>query len=213
MNKKVIFLTLLAILIACTSADPLHKSYDRCAPQHFFTDQTNYNVTPTEFTPKNIAVDPSGLNINLSMIDRLTDEVETCLTNTFGKDGILPPDVVKDGQCIRNNTFQLPIHRECLTVKVANDWFLSKYEYGGTLHQLLPYTNGGQCTDKGLPAGVCYYRVGIQDNLTIVVPPSFLLYKDGLVRIVTGCYNPWYAPSLAACMNPTTGALDDGSQP
>ena len=214
MNKKVILLTALFIaLISCASSGELHHSNNRCAAQHYFTDQTNYNVYPTEYTAENIAVDPSGLSINLSKIDRLTNEVEKCLTDTFGANGILPPDVVKDGQCIRNNTFDLPIHRECITVKVASDWFLSKYEYGGTLHQLLPYTNGGQCTDKGLPAGVCYYRVGIQDNLTIVVPPSFLLYKDGLVRIVTGCYNPWYAPALAACMNPTTNALDDGTQP
>lgn len=157
-------------------------------------------------------MDTSGLDVSLEKIDRLTDEVEACLLRTF-PDGQLPDDVVKNAKC-RVASFDTTIPRKCLTVKVASDWKLSQYEYGGTKHQQLPYTNGGMCTNKGLPAGVCYYRAGIQDDLTIVVPPSFYLYKDPLVRIATGCYDPWFSDVLAACMEPTTDPLgEDGSEP
>jgi hypothetical protein len=199
-----------AILTSCVTKHEHHKNI-RCNPIYSYADQSDYDVYPNSKTNKNIDVDMSGLDINLSKIDRLTDEVELCLKK-FGYPAHLPDDVVKNGECERNS-FEFPIHRECLTVKVAANWFLSKYEYGGTLHQQLPYTNGGQCTNKGLPAGVCYYRNTIQDDYTIVVPPSFYLYKDALVRIATGCHNPWYDNSLAECMTPTTNPLDDGSQP
>lgn len=211
MIKKILSSVFLFGLIACVKleSDP---RYTRCPGKYHFADQTDYVVHVTAKTSKNIEVDTSGLNINLNKVDRLTDEVESCLIKTFGNPPFLSEQTMKEGQCA-SNTFDIPIHRECLVVKVASDWFLSKYEYGGTHHQQLPWTNGGQCTNKGLPAGVCYYRVGIQDDLTIVVPPSFYLYKDGLVRIVTGCANPWYANDLAACMEPTTNPLGDGSEP
>jgi hypothetical protein len=212
MKKLVSTLLVAATLLACASDKPKHDSFVRCEPRYDYADQTNYDVHPDKTTPQNIAVDTSGLNINLAKVDRLTQEVEECLAQTFGNPPVLPPETVTNGQCVAN-TFELPIRRQCLTVKVASNWFLSKYEYAGTHHQQLPYTNGGMCTNKGLPAGVCYYRAGIQDDLTVVVPPSFYLYKDPLVRIVTGCRNPWYADLLANCMGPTTEPLDDGTQP
>jgi hypothetical protein len=197
---------------ACAPAAARHHANNRCEATFSYSDQTNYDVFPTSTTSQNIEVDSSGLNINLSKIDRLTNEVETCLIMTFGNPSVLPDDVIQNGKC-EKSTFSIPLKKECLTVKVADDWFLSKYEYAGTHHQQLPYTNGGQCTNKGLPTGVCYYRVGIQDNMTIVVPPSFYLFKDALVRIVTGCHDPWYAEKLANCMNPTTDPLGNGSEP
>jgi hypothetical protein len=214
MFKRVfIVVALLTLIVSCASSHiPTHHEVNRCEAKYSYLSQTGYDINVSQYTSKNIAVDTSGLNINLSKIDRLTNEVEDCLKNIFGNPPILPDDIVKNGECV-GKTFDFPIRRECLVVKVADDWFLSKYEYGGTHHQQLPWTNGGQCTNKGLPAGVCYYRVGIQDNLTIVVPPSFYLYKDGLVRVVTGCHNPWYAESLANCMNPSTDPLGDGSEP
>lgn len=212
MNNKAILIIPVLIGLVCCSSPSTHHSNNRCEAKHSYPNQTEYDVYPSALTPENIAVDVSKLNINLNKIDRLTDEVEECLIKTFGINPRLSKETIINGEC-EQETFDLPIHKECLTVKVADDWFLSKYEYGGTLHQQLPYTNGGMCTNKGLPAGVCYYRVGIQDGLTIAVPPSFYLYKDALVRIVTGCHNPWYAEQLANCMEPSTNPLGDGSQP
>lgn len=208
MKRLLLFTIAITIIIACSSAKEIHRAHVRCEARYRFPDQTSYDVSPEKTTKTNIAVDTSGLNINLDKIDRLTSEVEECLSK-------LPPlskEDVMNGQCV-SATLELPIKRECLTVKVASDWFLSKYEYNGTHHQQLPYTNGGQCSYKGLPTGVCWYRCGIQDNLTIVVPPSFYLYKDPLVRIATGCANPWYVSSLANCMEPTTSPLGDGTEP
>lgn len=212
MKKIISTLFVLSVILACGPDKPTHKEFNRCPAKYPFNDQTGYDINQDQFTAKRIAVDTSKLNINLSKVDRLTDEVEACLIKTFGNPPVMPEETIKGGKCL-GSTFDLPIRRECLVVKVASDWFLSKYEYGGTHHQQLPWTNGGMCTNKGLPAGVCYYRVGIQDDLTIVVPPSFYLYKDGLVRIVTGCYDPWFADALANCMEPTTEPLGDGSEP
>lgn len=199
--------------ISACFTPPKHTYRNRCKAKYTFADDTDYVVNNDTFTSQNIEVDRSGMNINLAMVDRLTNEVEKCLTETFGNPAVLPEEVSKTAWCRGNTTFDLPLHRECLTVKVANDWFLSQYEYGGSKHQQLPYTNGAECTYKGLPSGPCYFRVGIQDDNTIVVPPSFYLYKDALVRIATGCSYPWFHPSLAKCMEPTTKPLDNGSQP
>jgi hypothetical protein len=183
-----------------------------CDATYLYQNQTNYKVTATQTTANGIKVDSSGQAINLSKIDRLTDEVERCLIAQFGNPPIVPPIVVMQGLC-QSNTFDLPIKRACLTVKVPSDWFISQYEYGGSKHQLLPYPAPEQgCLDKGLPAGNCYWRAGIQNNLTIVVPPSFYLYKDPLIRIVTGCNNPWGSPPLAVCANPSTMPLDNGTE-
>lgn len=212
MNIKILF-SLLSLLVGCNSWEPpTHHANIRCEAKYSQPDQTGYDVHPNQLTIKNIAVDTSGLDINLNKIDRLTDEVEECLFKLQKQFPQFSDEMAQSGQC-ESKTFNLPISRECLTVKVASDWFLSKYEFNGTHHQQLPYTNGGMCTNKGLPPGVCYYRVGIQDNLTIVVPPSFYLYKDGLVRIATGCHNPWYMDVLAACMEPSTPPLGSGNEP
>jgi hypothetical protein len=207
-----LFLGAALVLLSCSSKTPDHIAFNRCEARYHYYDQTNYDIKPNATTNTNIVVDTSGLSININKIDRLTTETENCLIKTFGNPPLIPDETVKAAQCV-SNTFELPLRRNCLVVKVANNWFLSTYDYGGTKHQQLPYTNGGQCTAKGLPAGVCYYRVGIQDDLTIVVPPSFYLYKDALVRISTGCGNPWMSEQLSACMEPTTNPLDDGSQP
>ena len=196
----------MVLIMGCGSPNPPHHRVDRCKANYSQQDQTNYDVFLTETTETNIIVDTSGLSVDLKTIDRLVNEADECLLATFGNPVIIPDDVIRDGKCI-SNTFELPIKRDCLVVKIASDWHLSQYEYGGSKHQLLPYTNGGNCTYKGLPDGVCYWRAGIQDNLTIVVPPSMYLLKDPLVKITTGCKDPWYAPKLAKCMTPTTNPL------
>lgn len=185
---------------------------ERCSAIYDFPDQTSYEVNANLLSPKSIAIDTSGLNISTKLVDRLTDEVETCLIKNFGNPPILPPDVQRDGSC-PGETFQLPIRRQCLTVKVANDWFLSENEADGSKQQLLPFVAGYGGCGKGLSGDdPCYWRAGIQDNLTIVTTPSFYLYKDPLVKITTGCTNAWFDAKLAACMLPTTKPLSDGSE-
>lgn len=181
---------------------------NKCAPVYDFPDQTDYDVRATVLSAKGISIDSSGLKISSKLVDRLTDEVETCLIKQFGNPPTIPSNTQIEGQC-KDNTFQLPIKRECLTVKVANDWILSR---DGT-QQMLPYIAGyGDC-GKGLPTdGPCYWRAGIQDDLTIVVPPSFYLYKDPLVKITTGCRNPWLSSQLSDCMSPTTDPLGNGNE-
>lgn len=206
---------ILCLIILSNGCGPDHNIYNRCSQKYVYSPQTKYDINPTWFTTNNIAVDTSGLNINPNRIDRIVNEVESCLVAAYGNPIVLPPDVVKNGLC-EKNTFDVPLHRECLVVKIAGDWKLSQYELGGSLQQLLPYTNGGTCKDKGLPDpnAVCYYRNAVQDYYTAVTPPACYLLKDAVVRLLTGCHNPWYAGEVfSACMTPSTGPLDDGSGP
>lgn len=194
-----------SIYLSCSSP------YSRCPPTYAFPNQTNYDVKPTFYTPKNIAVDPSGLKINPRLVDRVTDEVEACLYKTFGNPPILPVQVQMLGQC-PGASFPMPVKRQCLTVKVASDWFLSETEFAGSKQQLLPaYAGYGDC-GKNLSPGPCYWRAGVQDGMTIVTTPSFYVYKEPLLRLTTGCRDPWSSPELSVCMTPTTGALSDGSE-
>lgn len=177
-----------------------------CPDTYHFKDQTSYEVNP-EFTTKNgIAVDPTGQNISPDLIDGLTDEVENCLIEAFGFPPVIPEEVMRDSMCV-GETFDLPIHRECLTVKIPDDWLLS---CDGS-QQLLPNIAPRElCEAKGLtptPECPCRWRAGIQDNQTIVVTPSLYLYKDPLIRIVTGCNNPWGHPILSHCAKPSTPPL------
>lgn len=210
--KKFISLFFISTLILFIGGlDCLPAPHSRCTPTYYWPDQTHYDVSPNVKTTKNIDVDTSGLNINLEVIDRLTSEVETCLSS-FGNPPHLNNKIMIDADC-QSETFDLPIHTECLTVKVAKDWFLSDLDFAGSKQQLLPYVAGyGDC-GKNFSYGPCYWRAGIQDNLTIVSTPSFYLYKEPILKIATGCKNPWNSPELAACMVPTTNALDDGNQP
>ena len=60
---------------------------------------TNYSIQPDVATPKGVAVDTSGFYIDLETADAIVDALETCLATA--------------------------IPRECLTVKIAPDWYIS----------------------------------------------------------------------------------------
>lgn len=205
--KRYIAATILLVILLIIFGSSCGNNPNRCEFVYYLPEQTDYSVDATELTPKNIAIDPSGQNISGSLVDRLTDETEACLIKNFGNPPILSEETQTDAICY-GSSFILPIRRECLTVKVSNDWFLST---DGT-QQLLPYIGGyGDC-GKGLPGdGPCYWRAGVQNNLTIATTPSFYLYKDPLVKITTGCTYPWFDAKLAECMEPTTEPLSDGS--
>lgn len=48
----------------------------------------------------------------------------------------------------------------------------------------------------------CHYRVAITGK-TLIVPPDARLLKDGMVRVITGCTNPWAHPLLSECARPS----------
>ena len=179
--------------------------------------QTNYAVSATMLTPKGIHYDPSGLPINGALIDRLTDEVETCLMAAYPT-GLIDsttghPDAVDGPACGPSHSFTLPISRGCLTVKIAADWHLSTEVFAGSKQQLLHdiANDAGDCGKGETGSGACFWRAGVQDHVVIVTTPSMWVFKDPLVRIITGCSFPWSSPKLTACMTPTTTALSDGS--
>ena len=179
---------------------------DSCPVVYRYQDQTNYEITPEFVTPSGLAVDPTGQDVSAALVDELTDKVERCLIEEFGDPPVIPEDVMEKGMC-RSNTFALPISRECLTVKVPDDWVMSCDQ----TQQLLPAPAPDQlCRDKGLEPSAecpCRWRAGIQDHQTIVVTPSFYLYNDPLIRIVTGCNNPWGHPALQRCATPSVPPL------
>jgi len=161
---------------------------------YYYQDQFNYKVNPALLTPSGIQVDPTNQTVSLTEIDKQTQEVEDCLSQLF--DGKLDEETIKESDCLENS-FILPIQRECISVKIPDDWFWNR----DNTQQLLPSLAPDElCRDKGLEPP-CYWRAGIQDQLTIVVTPDLFLYKDPLIRIVTGCNNPWKGRLLKCTTN------------
>lgn len=135
-------------------------------------------------SPEGIRMDLSGQAIDPALIDRLTDEVSTCL-----------------GVSIDRSTF---------IVKVPSDWVKS---CDGSQQVLTAIAPESGCAAKGLPTDSpcpCRWRAVIQCPNVIVATPSLYLYKDALVRWVTGSQNPWADPALAKCASPSTAPLLSG---
>ncbi len=159
-----------------------------------------YEVQQTSVTESGIVYDPSGLQISPALIDRLTFEVESCLT-LVEKSNTGPSCMIFHGSIARNS----------FVIKIASDWVLScdKSE------QLLPVYAGSEgCIEKGITPTEqcpCRWRAGIKCPNVLIVTPSFYLYKDALIRFVTGCQNPWASPALASCATPSTLPLSDGT--
>jgi len=196
-------LVLILATLSCVNGD--------CCDFYEYKSQFHYQVRPSQSTTKGIAVDLTGQDVSLEVIDRLTDEVEACLKETFGVPPILPEDVRQKAQC-RDETFNLPIARKCLVVKIPDDWEFSCDKS----QQVLPIKSTSYrpldalCEAKGLeptPECPCRWRAGIQDDNIIVATPSLYLYKDPLIRLITGCNNPWGHPALSHCAAPSTPPL------
>lgn len=174
---------------------------------------SRYSAEGLYQTPEGTLYDPSGLPISPELIDRLTNEVDKCLT-AISPTGNLPSDMQSGSRCYQGS-FQLPIAKKSFVVKIANDWVLS---CDGT-QQLLPdpvKAGPAGCVAKGQTPDAqcpCRWRAGIRCPNVLVVTPSFYLYKDVLIRFVTGCQNPWGNDVLAQCASPSTTPLSDGTDP
>ena len=172
---------------------------------HHYTDQFpgpyHYDVVPNATTPKGIKVDTSGIDLDLTdtlaQIDTQVDAVEVCLGSTFSRPAVIGTYVSAQAQC-DNTTFPLPLIRTDIIVKLAANYVSS---CDGT-QELLPVpAPDALCEAKGVvptQSCPCRWRVGIELNKYIVVTPDLFLLKDSLIRLTTGCDNPW-SPPLAPC--------------
>lgn len=160
--------------------------HDECN-LYVYQSQFNYDTHFDQITPSGILIDTSGQNIDLVEIDQEVAELESCLSDFR----VLP----KEADCIAT-TFEFP-NRNCLRVKIANDWFWSK---DGT-QQLLPSAAPIElCRAKGLTDDECWWRGGIQDGNVIITTPNLVIFKDPLIRVITGCNLSW-SGGLEKCAN------------
>ena len=175
---------------------------------NFYENQFDYKINADKITDGGIEVDDSGQDIDLSLIDKLTEEVEQCLLEQFGEKLKIPKDVSLTGQCMFDS-FNLPAPRSCFKVKIPSEWTLS---CDGSQQVLLTTAPQYLCNQKGLAPNQdcpCRWRAGIQEGNNIVTTPSFYLYKDPLIRIITGCNNPWGHEKLAVCAAPSVPKLPE----
>lgn len=145
-----------------------------CSCPHVRHVDGHYAITAPVVTPSGIVeqgADPL-------VVDRLTDEVEVCLRNVPFECGVLPID------------------RDSFRVLVAADYI--QLDDG---EQVLPINAGeAGCVAKGLTGPEpCRWRAILQPDNLIVTTPNMRLYKDPLVRWVTGCEKIWTFAALARC--------------
>lgn len=175
--------------------------------RNYFQTHTNYKVNADQKTGSGIKVDTSGQDISLELIDQLTLEVELCLEEEF-PEGKLPREVRIEANCLDDNFESL--HRECIQIKIPNNW---QYSCDGSQQVLQDEAPQYLCDQKGMSnsACTCNWRAAIQDEYTIIVTPSLYMYKDPLIRIITGCNNPWGHEKLAKCATPSVPKLPAGN--
>lgn len=135
---------------------------------------TDYEIQPDLITLGGVEVDTSWQEVNIIAIDQAVEELEECLSTD--------------------------IRRECLTIKIAPDWYTSPCSG----EQLFPCRiSEVVCLDKGVvPTKLCpcNCRAVIQDETTIITTPNLLLLKAELARMITGVNNPWVDEEIAACL-------------
>lgn len=220
---------------ACGEPDDFDSAGGKCVSYGMkriaeaYTMTPLYDVTPTIVTPKGINIDPSSNDISGEAVDCIVDKVEQCLFRKFGNPPRIPDDVMRDAYCV-DSTFEYPIPRECVTVKVPDenpvvkkngDWIPAdpdallgwRWNCDHT-QQLLDWKTPDDyaCRAKGLeprgPQCPCSWRAGVQDEHTVVTPPNFLVFPDWFIRVFTGCLNPWGSPELAECARALTAPED-----
>ncbi|MEK9152729.1 MAG: hypothetical protein AAB692_05170 [Patescibacteria group bacterium] len=213
LNNRFAFAAFLAAVFACPPAS-LDPAYPSDCPTYANWDYGfHYQVHPGFKTPDGIQVDPTGQQISPRLVDRLTRETERCLEETFGNPPRIPDELLGPSDCIKGDSFPLPFRRDCFAVKVPDNW--SWADANPRQQVLADKAPAGGCIDKGQCKTTegcdCHWRAGVQGRV-VVTTPSFYIYKDALIRLMTGCGNPWAVPEFARCAAPTTAPDSMGDQ-
>lgn len=196
MEKAIRTFTFLVVICACGCGD------NDCYVNHY-RNITNYDVIPETLTPNDVLVDTSGFDVDLAEIDRQIDEMEVCVQNALF-DGIDMPTAQAQGCRDSNLNYRtdftdISVRRECLTVKIAPDWYVSACSG----QEVFPCDIPPQvCIDKGLEITdecPCRCRSAIQDENVVVTTPNLYLFRGELARMITGCNNPWFG-AVSRCL-------------
>lgn len=172
-------------------------------------DTHHYDVDVDSRTPAGIPVDTGGVKRDLSHIDAMALEVKACLAESFP--GLRLTDEVLDATYCPDKDFSSSYNAAfkygCWQVKIDNKWVKSCDGKQQLLEATPPMMPGQTCGGKPGTGSTeecpCHYRVAVTGK-TLIVPPDARLFKDGLVRAITGCQNPWAHPLLAKCARPSS---------
>lgn len=206
----------LSVIAVSTLAMGCGASFEDCKMHKAPNMVTHHydEVDPDAKTPAGIPVDTGGKPHDLAMIDTMVFEVKQCLESNFPTFHI-PSEVRDKTYCKTTNfkqSFDAAFNFGCWQIKIDNNWVKSCDGTQQLLSAQSPTIPGQPCGGKPIiPTRECpcRYRVAITGK-TLVVPPNARLLKDGLVRVITGCTNPWSHPLLSECARPSPliGTMD-----
>lgn len=197
MKMKKIQLVLAICLIGFGCDDNCYRNY--------YQNITDYEISINSITPNGVNVDDSGFYVDLEEIDRQIDEMETCVQNALA--GGIDLAIARTQGCrdeswnYRVDFSGISVLRECLTVKIAPDWYVS--HCSEDYMEIFPCDISPQvCIDKGLEITdecPCRCRSAIQDENIVITTPNLYLFRGELARMITGCNNPWFSP-ISQCL-------------
>ena len=200
------------IVLSCAPKEPLYENdYARI---------TDYQIKADKITPHGIAVDQSGFEINLLIIDLMIDKTERCLLDHFSeiapfceKQKNLCQEISRDSNhpefwkchdiaigCSKYKRVEKGLDRSAIEIKIATDWRLACDQ------KTMVFPCGidpKPCHDKGIEPTLdcpCSCRSTIQDS-DIITTPQFQILAGELVRLTTGFNNPWNVPPISTCAN------------
>jgi len=203
--KKLALLLLVALsIVSCRTT---MEDCDLFKVPNMETHHYKSDIEIDAHTPMGIPVDTGGVSRDLSYLDTMAMEVKACLDKNF-PDHVIPQEVLDKTYCKTTNftaTCKTAYDFGCWQVKIDNNWKLSCWGTDQMLSATTGAPTGWTCGGKNMVITEecpCHYRVAV-DGKTIVVTPDARLFKDGLVRTITGCENPWAHPLLSECAKPS----------
>ena len=158
-----------------------------------------YGVHVDQYTESGVAVDSGGYDV-VETIEAEFVRMEECLSELV--EGRYHP--VDGAQCLESPLRRLQ-DRECFTIKVVPPIVLCS-----GWHALNHEASQALCDAKGLsndPECPCMWRWAIQRDYELVTPIGHMgaPYLYDVVRMHTGCNNPWADDELVNCMHGAGG--------